>query len=699
MSNVLLYTTSDGDGRGNQQAGTDIAYSIDLTQWAPSTPTPTPVSASSGSRLWHQVQGGDRTLLTTPFQTTATWITSGTAINLVHNAAGSVLQNYFIPPLWISRSASDILCTFIDPSGTIPSFKMRVPAGAYSESFTTPGGSTLGDNSAAFIDTSIPYKGVTINGCYIGSSQGNASPTAQVSATNNVIVAQTGMTVQDLTGPMLMDAITKCTTTTAWQNSDNVLGRITDYDLTQCNADPNYVIQHATCLNLGRDVFSNTSQVVWPFVTADSGGTGSVPEGTVWGIPASTVRPTGKSRGFNGLFDMCQWFGLIFNNVTEPGSSHLSALNISSANQALLADMSSQFSSVMKFLALLNYQNGLAGAQYSVATLKGRLANATGWSDARPAPPTLDYSATNGVPVKPSSFGAWQGAHGVGTAYDTIWANAMAPLPTQTPAGIGALTFSDNFSTFSIHNQWQTGDKWGVITPGGTPPKVGQGGPSFGEFGHQWWVNPFNTNTPISGLYSIDNMGLKLGLMVTPSAYQSYIDAQAGTHLGYVGTLLNSYNNSYQKYGYWSITVSVPTVRGFSFQMDIENVQVTNTWPPEIDLRIYTDSTGLSVVLFEVATSGASGGTYAQWTTSSAQGFDITAFHTYGWKWASDFITFYIDGSQVWQIATPIGQNYTTNPMFIFLLTGANYIGIGDPASTALPAYAHVSNISVYALS
>jgi hypothetical protein len=39
---LLYYSTSDGDGRGSQSAGTDVVNKIDLTVWAPSGPSPTP---------------------------------------------------------------------------------------------------------------------------------------------------------------------------------------------------------------------------------------------------------------------------------------------------------------------------------------------------------------------------------------------------------------------------------------------------------------------------------------------------------------------------------------------------------------------------------------------------------------------------------------------------------------------------------
>jgi beta-glucanase (GH16 family) len=228
-------------------------------------------------------------------------------------------------------------------------------------------------------------------------------------------------------------------------------------------------------------------------------------------------------------------------------------------------------------------------------------------------------------------------------------------------------SFSDSFTSLSLHQTWQSGDKWSLIAPD-TPS--GRGGPIYNENGDQWWTNPYNTNTPISGLYTLAaGGGLQLGLLPTPAADQAYINSEAGASMPYVGALLNTYPSSYQKYGLWDITAAVPATPGTSFQADTENVQITGTWPPEIDLRISTDSSGTETVLYDVQTTSG----VQTWTTSSAAGFNAALSHTYGWDWESNYITFFIDGKQVWQVATPQDGSYTTNPMFLFLLTGANY--------------------------
>jgi hypothetical protein len=108
-------------------------------------------------------------------------------------------------------------------------------------------------------------------------------------------------------------------------------------------------------------------------------------------------------------------------------------------------------------------------------------------------------------------------------------------------------SFSDSFTSLSLHQTWQSGDKWSLIAPD-TPS--GRGGPIYNENGDQWWTNPYNTNTPISGLYTLAaGGGLQLGLLPTPAADQAYINSEAGTSMPYVGALLNTYPSSYQKYG------------------------------------------------------------------------------------------------------------------------------------------------------
>ncbi len=260
------------------------------------------------------------------------------------------------------------------------------------------------------------------------------------------------------------------------------------------------------------------------------------------------------------------------------------------------------------------------------------------------------------------------------------------------PAHAAAATFDDEFNTFSMHRTWQTGDNWGYAATDSTD---GRGGPNWGESGDQWWVNPLNPNTPISGLYSQSNGQLQLGLLPTPPVYQSYIDAQAGAHMPFVGTLLNNQNTAYQIFGYYEVAAAVDRVPGFTFQSDVESVPAEMVWPPEIDFDVYTDANNVQWVNFSVAENG--GATRPSYSTSSNDGFDARVQHTYGWNWQRDFITFYIDGKQVFQTPTPQNGDYTLHKAFMYILTGANYGNAGlDPNPASLQAYAHIDAIRIY---
>ncbi len=263
--------------------------------------------------------------------------------------------------------------------------------------------------------------------------------------------------------------------------------------------------------------------------------------------------------------------------------------------------------------------------------------------------------------------------------------SAKTSTPTPAPAGT---TFDDEFNSLSLHETWQPGDKWQLIAP---DSPYGRGGPAWNESGTQWWVNPYNPNTPCNGVYSVSNGKLHLGLLPTPPAEQSYIDGQGGTDLSSIGALLNTSQTDYQKYGYYELSAAVDRVPGFDFHADTENVQLTGTWPPEIDLDIYTDASGVQHVAFQVATNSG----YRSYNLSSKTGFDPRSYHTYAWNWQSNYITFYIDGAPVWKTANP-GGVYQTEKEFLYIGTYANYPEAVAPSPASLPAYASLDYVRVY---
>jgi hypothetical protein len=249
------------------------------------------------------------------------------------------------------------------------------------------------------------------------------------------------------------------------------------------------------------------------------------------------------------------------------------------------------------------------------------------------------------------------------------------------------LTFDDEFNTLSLHRTWQAGDEWQLIAPDSTD---GRGGPNWGEGGSQWWVNPYNPSTPMNGIYSVSNGMLNLSLLATPASEQAYIDQQAGTHLPYVGGLLNNSPTDYQQYGLWQTRMAVDRVPGFSTEISIENVQLTGHWPPQLNIGVSTDSAGNQTLQAHMYYNGTS--------ADYSQPIDGTQQHTYGIDWEADAITFYFDNTQVLKVANP-GGVYQSDKMFTYLYTGADYsAGTGtNPPVASLPATAHVDYFRVYA--
>ena len=80
-------------------------------------------------------------------------------------------------------------------------------------------------------------------------------------------------------------------------------------------------------------------------------------------------------------------------------------------------------------------------------------------------------------------------------------------------------------------------------------------------------------------------------------------------------------------------------------------------WPPEIDFPlIYTDVS--SVQWMKIQVSEREGKTQS-YTRSTNDGFDASVMHTYGVDWQANFITFYVDGAQVFRVPTPTDGSYT----------------------------------------
>jgi hypothetical protein len=327
-------------------------------------------------RNWYENPGQDGMFWNLPFQTTATWTTGGAVINTLRQGSGHVhLPGDFSTPYYIGQ-ASDPLVQVTDGTKTI---HVHIPVGAVTEMPVTGT-----DNVICGADVTQPYMVWTANVAQIN--------TGSIQASGSSITCG-NIAIEDGAGQFMMDAVT------GQPGTGNGFGAIGDLELTLANADPNYVIQHMLAYEMDASQM-NSAAAIWPLNIIDTSfpNTGGMNQGYTIGIPASTTRPTGMSRGEALLWDVFQQFGAFFYNVSGNGTLSFSCYPVQSANQALANDIASSIGMILPHMCILSNQSGLSSMKGMVGGVR---------SDAFPAPPLLDLSPTGGVEVVPSSFGAW----------------------------------------------------------------------------------------------------------------------------------------------------------------------------------------------------------------------------------------------------------------------------------------------------
>jgi beta-glucanase (GH16 family) len=162
--------------------------------------------------------------------------------------------------------------------------------------------------------------------------------------------------------------------------------------------------------------------------------------------------------------------------------------------------------------------------------------------------------------------------------------------------------------------------------------------------------------------------------------------------LPYVSGLINTYGAFSQTYGYFEISAQVPSGQGLwpAFWL----LPQSGNWPPEIDvleLLGHDPSTYYVGSHWKDAT-----GKHAFKTQGISAGIDLSdGFHSYGTLWTADTITYYLDGIQVFSMATPSGMS---EPMYLLagLAVGGNWPGAPD-GTTAFPAEFQIDYIRAYA--
>jgi hypothetical protein len=372
---------------------------------------PLPISQNSKRRNWWENPGRDGSFWVSPFYRGANWIRTGPLVSALRNGkfdkpTGTVnVKGNFAAP-WVVGTSTDPLVTVTDGKKSI---RVHVPRGTMVETPTS-----AFDQSIGGADRTQPYLVWSISGATIDTGTVRSGST---------IRGTFAFQIDDGSGLIMCDA------ETGQPGGNNSIGGIQDLELSALKANPNYIIPHM--LAFATDPSQVNNDIVWPLKDLDTSGvnSGLIPQGVTIGIPADVPRPIGRTRGFYALFDNLQKYGWFYYNVAGAGSVVISVYSNESTNASLVNDISRSMSEVMSYVDILNYRHGVAGAQYSLDTVKGKTVGAAlAFTDTS----RLDLSPTGNKTIPPARFGAYYPSD-YGRPLTNASTRGVEPQSSKTP--------------------------------------------------------------------------------------------------------------------------------------------------------------------------------------------------------------------------------------------------------------------------
>ncbi|WP_158914558.1 family 16 glycosylhydrolase [Caulobacter sp. S45] len=236
--------------------------------------------------------------------------------------------------------------------------------------------------------------------------------------------------------------------------------------------------------------------------------------------------------------------------------------------------------------------------------------------------------------------------------------------------GAMKMTFDDEFNSLSLNNgtsgTWTTNFGYGA-----TSNSLGSRTlTSNGE--KEIYVDPTMTGAGTTALglnpFSINNGVLSITASATPAA-----DKTALYGYSYVSGLLTTKESFQQTYGYFDIDAKLPTGSGAwpAFWL----LPADGSWPPELDVLEASNGTD---TVSETAHSVVNGVATQDAISSYVPG-STTGFHDYGVLWTASTITWYVDGVQVAQEATPADMN---KPMYMLIDLAISGSATSTPSSS-----------------
>ena len=231
------------------------------------------------------------------------------------------------------------------------------------------------------------------------------------------------------------------------------------------------------------------------------------------------------------------------------------------------------------------------------------------------------------------------------------------------------LTFDDEFNSLSLWSgssgTWQPAYSW---SPNGFADSTMT----------SWLANPGYgpTSQPDANPYSAQNGVLGIAFKPTPADVnpsdvggRSFISGQLTTKQSFA-----------QEYGYFEMRAELPAAAGLNSAFWL--LPSNGSWPPELDVEEVLGNDPTTLVMTAHSSNGSGGDNATpQWATipNASQGY-----HVYAVDWEANTVTWYFDGKQMAQVATPSDWH---QPMYMLLdtLSGTpgSWMGAPNPGETA----------------
>ena len=255
------------------------------------------------------------------------------------------------------------------------------------------------------------------------------------------------------------------------------------------------------------------------------------------------------------------------------------------------------------------------------------------------------------------------------TLLNTVLANVASNFGiVNTPL---VQTFKDDFDTLSAGQNpsltWRTSMEWGGASAFMLGTSTG---------GQEVWVDPSFRGLPGSmsstalGInpFSISDGVLSITANPVTAAVQPYVG-----NANFTAGLLSTENSFSQTYGYFEMKAQLPATKAAwpAFWL----LPVSNSIPSELDIM---EAHGQNPNQSHWAANSAGGG-MGEWADTANL---TTGMHSFGAEWTPYWLTFYVDGLQVAQVATPSDMN-TAMYMIASLGMGGYWPGAADLGSTA----------------